>query len=212
VSEQFDQEFWDSLYEERPTLWSGDPNHRLVVEVEGLSPGMALDVGAGEGADAIWLATRGWRVTAVDISAVALARAASHATRVGAEVAERIDWLHRDLTDWEPPEGFFDLVSAHFFHLSPGPRRVLFERLVSAVNAGGTLLVVGHHRVEGSMMPDEYFFTSDEIVGQLDPEQWDVNINAEIERPPTNAGAGSAHTHDIVLRATRRRYRSLNAP
>jgi SAM-dependent methyltransferase len=210
VSEQFDQEFWDSRYEQRPTLWSGDPNHRLVVEVEGLPPGTALDVGAGEGADAIWLATRGWRVTAVDISGVALTRAAGHAARVGPGVAGRIDWLRRDLTDWKPPEGFYDLVSAHFFHLSAEPRRVLFARLVSAVTAGGTLLLVGHRRIEGSIMPDEYFFTGDEIVGQLDPEQWDVIINAEVERPPTDAGAGAAHTHDMVFRATRRRHRGQN--
>jgi len=164
-------------------------------------------VGAGEGADAIWLATRGWRVTAVDISAVALTRAAGHAARVGPDVAERIDWLHRDLMDWQPPEGLYDLVTAHFFHLSAEPRRILFARLVSAVNAGGTLLLVGHRRIEGSIMPDEYFFTGDEIVGQLDPEQWDVIVNAEVERPPTDAGAGSAHTHDMVLRATRHRYR-----
>ena len=84
MSEQFDQAFWDSLYEARPEIWSGNPNHGLVVEVDTLVPGLALDVGAGEGADAIWLAGRGWRVTAVDISAVALARAASRARRAGA--------------------------------------------------------------------------------------------------------------------------------
>ena len=80
--------------------------------------------------------------------------------RVGPDVAERIDWLHRDLMDWQPPEGFYDLVTAHFFHLSAEPRRILFARLVSAVKAGGTLLLVGHRRIEGSIMPDEYFWLS----------------------------------------------------
>jgi SAM-dependent methyltransferase len=225
VSEQFDQAFWDSLYEARPEIWSGNPNHGLVVEVDALPPGSALDVGAGEGADAIWLAGRGWRVTAVDISPVALARAASRARRAGAEVADRIEWVHRDLLSWEPPTRQYELVSAHFFHAAPGPRRLLFGRLASAVVAGGTLIVVGHssrvfegsthdepaHRSEGSMMPLDYFFSGDEIAAQLDPEEWDIVTNAEVERAAANP-EGSGHTHDIVLRATRRRYRSQGAP
>jgi SAM-dependent methyltransferase len=224
VSEQFDQAFWDSLYEAQPEIWSGNPNHGLVVEVDALVPGLALDVGAGEGADAIWLAGRGWRVTAVDISAVALARAASLARRAGAEVAERIDWVHRDLMDWVPPTRHYELVSAHFFHLAPGPRQILFGRLASAVAEGGTLLVVGHssrvftdsthdgpaHRSEGSMMPLDYFFSGDEIAAQLDPGEWDIVTNAEVERAAANP-EGPGHTHDIVLRATRRRYRSQGA-
>jgi len=219
MPEQFDQAFWDALYDARPAVWSGNPNRHLVVEVDALSPGMALDVGAGEGADAIWLARRGWRVTAVDISCVALARAAADAARAGADIAGRIDWVHRDLVDWEPPKGHFDLVSAHFFHLAPGPRRVLFGRLASAVAAGGTLLVVGHsshvlngsrhggagHGTEGSMMPADYFFTGDEIADQLDPAEWDVVTNAEVARAGADHPEGTGHTHDIVLRATRRR-------
>ena len=225
MSEQFDQAFWDLLYESRPEIWSGNPNRGLVVEVDALPPGLALDVGAGEGADAIWLAGRGWRVTAVDISAVALARAAIRARRAGVEVAERIDWMHRDLMDWEPPRRHYELVSAHFFHLAPGPRQTLFGRLASAVVEGGTLLVVGHssrvfegsphdgsgHRSEGSMMPRDYFFSGDEIAARLDPEEWDIVTNAEVERPGANP-EGPGHTHDNVLRAIRRRYRSQGAP
>jgi SAM-dependent methyltransferase len=219
MPEQFDQAFWDALYDARPAVWSGNPNRHLVVEVDALSPGMALDVGAGEGADAIWLAGRGWRVTAVDISRVALARAAADAARAGADIAGRIDWVHRDLMDWEPPKGHFDLVSAHFFHLAPGPRRVLFGRLASAVTAGGTLLVVGHsshvlkgsqhegagHGTEGSMMPADYFFTGDEIADQLDPDEWSIVTNAEVARAGADHPEGAGHTHDVVLRATRRR-------
>lgn len=224
MSEQFDQAFWDSLYEARPEIWSGNPNHGLVVETDALMPGLALDVGAGEGADAIWLAERGWRVTAVDISAVALARAASRARRAGAQVADRIDWVHRDLLNWEPPRQY-ELVSAHYFHAAPAPRRLLFGRLASAVVEGGTLLVVGHssrvfvgsthdgppHRSEASMMPLDYFFSGDEIAAQLDPEEWDIVTNAEVERAAANP-EGLGHTHDIVLRATRRRYRNQGAP
>jgi SAM-dependent methyltransferase len=226
VPEKFDQAFWDSLYDARPAIWSGNPNRHLVVEVDALPPGTALDVGAGEGADAIWLAARGWRVTAVDISAVALARATRDAARAGPDVAGRIDWVHQDLMDWEPPNDRFDLVSVHFFHLAPGPRRTLFGRLASAVVAGGTLLIVGHsshvlsgstqdgpgHRAEGSMIPVDFFFTGDEIAAQLDPEEWEIITNAEVERAGADRPEGPGHTRDIVLRATRRHYRSQSAP
>src|SRR5258705_2397341 len=67
---------WDARYSERDgTMWSGRPNGRLVAEADGLTPGRALDVGCGEGADAIWLARRGWTVTAIDISHVAVSPA-----------------------------------------------------------------------------------------------------------------------------------------
>jgi SAM-dependent methyltransferase len=219
VSEQFDQAFWDSLYDDRPAIWSGNPNPHLVAEVEALPPGTALEVGAGEGADAIWLAARGWRVIAVDISTVALARASRDAARTGPDVAARIEWLHRDLMKWEPPSDHFDLVSVHFFHLAPEPRRVLFARLASAVVAGGTLLIVGHsshvrhhsthdepdHGGDGSMMPVDYFFTGDEIAAQLDSEEWEIITNADVVRAGADLAEGPGHTRDIVLRARRRR-------
>lgn len=78
MPEQFDQAFWDERYRSHATLWSGNPNGHLISETDGLTPGAALDVGSGEGADAIWLAERGWRVTAVDLSTVALQRVTIH--------------------------------------------------------------------------------------------------------------------------------------
>ncbi len=94
----FDEAFREDLYRARSAIWSGKPNAQLVAEVSDLPAGTALDVGCGEGADALWLATRGWQVTAVDISTTAIERARSHALRVGAEVAGRITWVHADLT------------------------------------------------------------------------------------------------------------------
>ncbi len=110
----------------------------------GLRPGSALDVGSGEGADAIWLARQGWRVTAVDISSVALARAAERASQ-DAEASGRITWAHHDLTASPPPAGTFDLVSAQFMHLPLAQRTELHHRLAASVAPGGTLLIVGHH-------------------------------------------------------------------
>jgi 2-polyprenyl-3-methyl-5-hydroxy-6-metoxy-1,4-benzoquinol methylase len=107
------QQFWDGFYQEREHVWSGRPNPLLVREVASLTPGTALDLGCGEGADAIWLAEQGWRVTAVDISETALDRAAARAMEAG--IRDGIVWTRHDLSQ-SFPAGVFDLVSAQFFH------------------------------------------------------------------------------------------------
>ena len=140
-----DQAFWDERYRTRPSLWSGQPNLRLTEETVDLAPGAALDVGCGEGADSIWLASRAWYVTGIDLSTVALGRAAANAALAGVEIAERITWQHADLTSWVPGAGVYDLVSAQYMHLPAALRDPVFRRLATAVAPGGTLLVVGHH-------------------------------------------------------------------
>ena len=97
-----DEAHWDGQYGSREAFWSGEPNPQLVREVQSLRPGNALDVGCGEGADALWLARHGWHVTGVDISSIALARAATHATQAGAELAGRLAWRHMDLDEFVP--------------------------------------------------------------------------------------------------------------
>ncbi|MBP0459040.1 methyltransferase domain-containing protein [Streptomyces montanisoli] len=136
------RDFWDARYRRSERIWSGDPNTELVKEVAGLTPGRALDLGCGEGADAVWLAGRGWEVTAVDISPVALERARAHAVDAG--VADRIDWRTADLGAGFPA-GTFDLVSAQFLH-SPGEmdREKVLRSAAAAVAPGGVLLVAGH--------------------------------------------------------------------
>jgi SAM-dependent methyltransferase len=133
---------WDDMYRSRPRVWSGLPNPQLVAEAAGLEPGTALDLGCGEGADALWLAEQGWTVTAVDVSAVALERAAQHAA--GSAAGRRITWLQRDLDAWAPEEQF-DLVSAQFLHSTEAPWQRPHRVAAEAVRPGGTLLIVGHH-------------------------------------------------------------------
>ncbi|MFJ5695224.1 SAM-dependent methyltransferase [Arthrobacter sp. NPDC093125] len=133
---------WDDMYRSRPRVWSGRPNPQLVAEAAGLAPGTALDLGCGEGADALWLAERGWTVTAVDVSAVALERAAGHAAE--SEAGHRVTWLQRDLETWQP-DTTFDLVSAQFLHSTEMPWQRSHRTAADAVRPGGTLLVVGHH-------------------------------------------------------------------
>jgi SAM-dependent methyltransferase len=112
-----EQSSWDARYAESPQIWSGRPNVVLAREAAALEPGRALDLGCGEGADAVWLAQRGWRVTAVDISGVALERAAVHAGSAG--VADRIEWQRRDLAFPSPDEVVAGL------DLAPGEWEVL---------------------------------------------------------------------------------------
>jgi 2-polyprenyl-3-methyl-5-hydroxy-6-metoxy-1,4-benzoquinol methylase len=133
---RFSQAAWDERYSTADQMWSGNPNPHLMATAAQLTPGTALDVGSGEGADAIWLASHGWHVTAVDISVVALERAARHAGSAGAEVAARISWQQADVLTWMPPAGQFDLVSAQFMQLPRPELESLHRRLAAAVRPG----------------------------------------------------------------------------
>jgi SAM-dependent methyltransferase len=203
----FSKEFWDERYGSTTALWSGNPNTQLVAQVGGLAPGTALEVGSGEGADAIWLAARGWQVTGLDISQVALDRAAGHAEQAGAEIAARITWQQADLLTWSP-SGQFDLVTAQFIHL-PGPaRRSLHRSLAAAVRSGGTLLIVGHHPSDVSAMvgrPDlpDFLYTAEDVAAELAPQQWQVVVAAATERQATDPEGRPVTINDAILRAVR---------
>lgn len=179
-------EFWDARYAGSDRVWSGSPNDVLVREVGPLAPGTALDLGCGEGADAVWLARQGWRVTAVDISGVALERAAAHAKAEG--IADgAIDWQRHDLAETFP-EGTYDLVSAQFLH-SPNdmPRERILRAAAAAVAPGGVLLVVGHAGFpawQTAPHPRAHFPTPEEVLESLDlPEgAWEVVLTDEHER------------------------------
>ena len=199
----FDEASWEKRYRIAPALWSGRPNPQLVAEAAALPPGRALDAGSGEGGDALWLAGRGWSVTAADFSTVALARAAAQAGRLGPEVAGRVEWVHADLTRWTPPAAAFDLVSAQYLHLPPQDRDPVLARLAAAVAPGGSLLVVGHRPSELHAGMPEMFFTAQQVAAALDPGAWDVVVCED--RPRTAAGPAGRElpVADTVLRARR---------
>jgi SAM-dependent methyltransferase len=206
--ERFDEAFWDARYRSAHALWSGNPNRHLVAEAADLPAGRALDAGAGEGADAIWLARRGWQVTAVDISTVALERAAGHAAQAGDAVAQRIRWLREDFLEWQPPAGTYDLVTAQYLHVPAESRRTLFARLAAAVADGGTLLIVGHHPLDlETTMPrprqPELFFTGDDLEKDLGGEGWEIITNAAAPHEATDPEGRPVVIHDAVFRMRR---------
>jgi SAM-dependent methyltransferase len=197
-----DQRYWDEKYLTQDQLWSGAPNGVLVVEAADLPPGQALDLGCGEGGDALWLAGRGWLVTAVDISRVALERAAAAAGET------KVCWTHGDITASPPPAGAFDLVSALYFPL-PRSAPGALHSLLAAVAPGGTLLVAGHdldgweqqhhhHDMDPAFDPGAYY-RPDEIAGLLDGT-WTVQVDEKRARV-SPAPPGSGHVKDIVLKA-----------
>ncbi|MDT7553381.1 MAG: hypothetical protein QOI16_1917, partial [Pseudonocardiales bacterium] len=135
---------WDERYASMDRVWSGRPNGALVAEVASLRPGRALDVGCGEGADAVWLTQQGWAVTALDVSQVALDRAALHAQEAGAAVR----WVRAGLVEARLPIAAFDLVSAQYPALLHTAGDDAERTLLAAVAPGGTLLVVHHADVD----------------------------------------------------------------
>lgn len=201
-----DAELWDDRYRESDRIWSGNPNTVLVREVEGLKPGRALDLGCGEGADAVWLARWGWRVTATDISRVALERAAVHAAEAG--VSDCVDWQWHDLGATFP-EGEYDLVSAQFLHsMGDLPREEILRRAARAVAPGGVLLIVGHAGFphwEQNPDPSVRFPTPDEVLASLElPDgAWEVLLSDEHERVQNDPDGNPTTRTDNALKVRR---------
>ena len=200
--------FWDQRYRSSSAIWSGHPNPQLRAEAGGLSPGEALDAGCGEGADAIWLAERGWRVDALDISTIALERGAAHAAMVSGDVAARITWKQVDLLTWMPRARTYDLVSAQFMQLPVEQRTALFEHLAAAVRSGGTLLLVGHSPADLNTTArrprlPELFFTAEQVAAALDRLQWMIIVSEARPREARDPSGDPVTVHDEVVRAQR---------
>jgi thioredoxin reductase/SAM-dependent methyltransferase len=201
---------WDLRYGGEDRVWSPHPNGTLAAEVADVPPARALDIGAGEGADALWLAERGWRVTACDISGNALARVAAEAGRRGLDVR----CLRADANDLDAfgPDTY-DLVSLQYGSFLRTPDQRGLRNVLATVAPGGTLLVVGHDlapvrepldvTTQTRMYDPEAYVGVDEFAAALDDDaSWKVEVHETRPRPP--GAASTHHVDDVVLRATRR--------
>lgn len=202
---------WDHRYGEPERVWSANPNGNFLREVASLASGRALDVGAGEGADALWLAEHGWQATATDISANALARVRAEADRRGLAV----DCVAVDANDPDAfPNQAYDLVSLQYGSFLRTPDQRGLRNLLGAVAPGGTLLVVGHDltplsepldvSTQSWMFDPGAYVGVEEIGAALEAGSgWSIEV---YETRPRPAGAASTHhVHDVVLRAVRAR-------
>jgi SAM-dependent methyltransferase len=198
-----DQREWDELYASHELVWTAEANRFVVEELAGLAAGRALDLGTGEGRNAIWLAERGWQVTAVDFSAVGLAKAAELAAGHG---VTGVRWVEADLREYQPGPAAYDLVLLAYVHLPPDEFGALLQMAASALAPGGTLLVVGHDvdniaHGHGGPQDPRILHRVQDVVAALPGL---AIQRAEQARRPVLTGDGERAAIDSVVRAQRR--------
>lgn len=197
-----EREDWNRRYAARELIWTAQPNRFLVEEVSALSPGRALDLAAGEGRNAVWLAERGWQVVAADFSNVALDKGRELARARNVE----IDWQERDVRDWEPPRGF-DLVVVLYLHLPWSALEGVLRRAARAVAPGGTFLLVGHdaanlERGHGGPPDPRVLYSADQVAAVVGQEL-SVLAAKTVERP-VQTETGTEVALDCLVRAERK--------
>ncbi len=187
-----DAEDWNEKYAGADLVW-GAPANAVVMEfATSLPTGRALDLACGEGRNALWLATRGWQVTAVDFSSVALEKGARAAAPLPRSVRERLEWMHGDVTKIEFQQEY-DLVLVVYLHLSPNQRPELLRRAAAALRPGGTLIALGHDAANisegvGGPQDIEILYTPTELVDELG----DAVIPTVAERRYRHTDTGTA--------------------
>ncbi len=202
------EHFWEQHYGAAERVWSGRANATLVDVVQELEPGTALDLGCGEGGDAVWLALRGWQVTGVDVSPTALRRAEEHVQEAG--VADRVVFERHELGRTFP-DGTYDLVSAAFLH-SPVelPREDVMRSAVGAVAPGGRLVVLGHAGAPSWAAPEHrtdqrgahaHFPTPQEVLDalHLPPGAWSADRVELVARTATGPHGEAGHLDDSLV-------------
>ena len=196
-----DARAWDERYAGTDLVWSSGPNHFVETEVAGLPPGRAVDLAAGEGRNAIWLAEQGWEVTAVDFSVVGLDKGrrllAAHERARDLHVV----WVHHDVLTWDPGPVGHDLALLAYLQLPAEERRAAVRVAFSALAPGGRLVVVAHdstNLAEGTGGPQDpsVLYTAEEVLGDLDGERFDVVRAERVDRvvpAPEPDGPGDDH-------------------
>lgn len=194
---------WNRRYAGEELVWTAQANRFLVAEASGLTPGRALDVACGEGRNAVWLAERGWRITGVDFSDVAIEKARGLATARGVEG----EWIAADLLDYRPEPLAFELVLVFYLQLPADLRRPILRAAAGAVAPGGTFLLVAHdsdNLADGYGGPQDprVLYTAADVVADLDGSGLQVERADRVERTVETA-EGERIALDALARLAR---------
>ena len=198
---------WNARYAGAAAMWSGKVNPVLEQVAGNLPPGRAFDLGAGEGGDALWLASKGWQTTAVDASSVGVFRGHREERARGATAkVSGIRWIVADLTrSWPLGDQQADLVTLMFFHADRETRQAVWQKALQAVAPGGTLLIVGHDPDDAKLgiprPPEELCFRTEEVKAAV-PADWS-SVTAEVVTRTQTVDGEDATVGDVVLVATR---------
>jgi SAM-dependent methyltransferase len=198
---------WDARYAATDLVWTATPNRWVEAELSDLPPGRALDLACGEGRNALWLAGRGWRVTAVDFSGVALAKGRRAAQATGDGRAERIDWIEADLLGYQPEPGSYDAVVIAYLQLPADERRFVIRRAATALADSGVALVVAHDTANlaggvGGPPDPAVLYTADDVRSDLTASGIPLRIDRaqQVLRPVEGEPRPAI---DVLVRATR---------
>ncbi len=201
-----DARAWDERYSASGLVWSTTPNQFVEQELADLAPGTALDLATGEGRNALWLADRGWRVTAVDFSLVALDKGRALAERHERGRDLHVEWVHADALTYDAGPVPFDLALLAYLQLPADERRTVVRRAFDALAPGGTFLLVAHdstNLTEGTGGPQEpdVLFTAEEVLGDLDGERFEVVRAERVERVVPASSPGHEHAGEVTRTA-----------
>jgi len=205
---------WDERYDAVELVWSATPNQFVAAELTDLRPGRALDLACGEGRNALWLAERGWQVTALDFSRVALEKGRALQERHPRGPDLQIDWVLGDALTHDVGRAEYDLVVLAYLQLVADERRTAVRRAFGSLRPGGTFFLVAHDATNltdgtGGPTDPEVLFTAEEVLADLDGERFEVERADRVARdvPEQQPAGDSPHTHHGE--ATRTAYDAL---
>ena len=191
---------WDERYAASELVWSATPNQFVAAELADLPPGRALDLAAGEGRNALWLADRGWDVTAVDFSLVGLDKGRALLERQPGGRDLHVDWVHADVLSYETGPVPYDLALVAYLQLVADERRTAVRRAFGALRQGGTFFLVAHDATnidEGTGGPTDraVLYSAEEVLADLDGERFEVEVAERVPRlvPPAD---DAVHAHE----------------
>ena len=203
-----DARTWDERYAASELVWSGTPNQFVADELSSLAPGEALDLAAGEGRNALWLADRGWQVTAVDFSQVGLDKGRTLAEKHGLDIR----WLCADVLAYDPEPDAFDLAVLAYLQLTADERRTAVRTAFGSLRPGGTFFLVAHdstNLTEGTGGPSDpaVLFTAEEVLADLDGERFEVlradRVPRLVQPDEAHRGAPARTAYDALVRLER---------